>query len=92
VLRLYDVDRQPGRKALSMTERDPDAAAKRLANWIGLAWEGIRDGRIAGYPQWAFNGLGHRNFQGGRDDLRDLAREIVSLSHGEQAPVDGEKA
>lgn len=62
-------------------ETDVDAGAKRLAKWIGYLWEGLNDGRIGdrGYQQWSFNGIGQKQFQGGKDDLRDLAREIVAL-------------
>lgn len=66
-------------------DTDPDTGAKLLARWIGYAWEGLQEGRIAdrGYPQWAFNGLNHRQFQGGKQDLRDLAAEIVAVTVGE---------
>lgn len=64
-----------------MGQHDPDAAAKKLAEWIGYSWDGMREERIAdrGYKQWAFNGIGHKHFQGGKQDLRDLAAEIAAL-------------
>lgn len=60
------------------TPEQIDAAAKLLACWIGYSWDGISEGRIAdrGFGQWAFNGTGHRSFQGGKQDLRDLALSI----------------
>ena len=61
---------------------DPDAMAKHIAAWLGYDWDGLRDGRITdrGFKVWAFSGIGHKTFQGGKDDLRDLATEIVMIS------------
>ena len=65
-----------------MSEPDPDAAAKILAHWVGYAWDGLSEGRIGdrGYPQWARNGIGSLGFQGGRQDLRDLAEKITKAT------------
>lgn len=59
---------------------DPDTGAKLIAEWIGSLWDGIRDGRIGdrGYPQWGCDDIGHRKFQGGKQDLRDLAASIAA--------------
>lgn len=59
---------------------DQDAGAKVLAEWIGYSWDGLREGRIAdrGFRQWTTNGIGHTLYQGGRQDLRDLASKIVN--------------
>jgi hypothetical protein len=59
-----------------------DMIAKDIASWLGYGWEGLRDGRITdrGFPIWAFDGLGHKHFQGGKQDLRDLAEKIIASS------------
>lgn len=59
-----------------------EVAAQCLAGWIGHAWSGLREGRASdrGYAQWAYNGLKERVFQGGRQDLVDLAEQIVKLA------------
>lgn len=58
-----------------------DDAAKKLAEWIGYSWDGIRDERIAdkGFKPWCFDGLGHKKYQGGKEDLRDIVRDILAL-------------
>lgn len=73
-----------------MTQDNPDhldEGAKALAKWIGYKWEGITEGRIGdrGFDQWCFNGMGHKQFQGGKQDLRDLAKKIATLVNGEIA-------
>jgi hypothetical protein len=75
-----------------MTERRPqdiDAAAKLLAEWIGYAWDGLREGRIESYPQWSHNQVMGRMFQGRKQDLRDLALKIAATVNGEQATTGG---
>ena len=64
---------------------DPDAMAKRIAEWFGFEWDSLRDGRISerGFKVWGFTGIGHRTFQGGKEDLRDLATEIIAISLGQ---------
>lgn len=62
------------------TPEQIEAGARRLADWIGYSYDGLRDTRISerGYPQWGFNGIGHKRFQGGKQDLRDLVVAIYS--------------
>lgn len=72
-----------------------DAAAQALAHWLGYLWGGLRDDRIAdrGFKPWGFSGLGHKEFQGGKQDLRDIVNEIVRLAHPpSQGPGEMEKA
>ena len=59
-----------------------DAIAKDIASWLGYAWDGLRDERITdkGFPIWTFDGLGQKKFQGGKQDLRDLAEKIIASS------------
>lgn len=71
-----------------MTKHQPknvDAAARLLADWINYSWDGMREGRIGdrGFKQWAFNGIGTLNYQGGKQDLRDLAVQIGTTLNGE---------
>lgn len=63
-------------------ELDGDAGAKLLAGWINYSWDDMKEGRIGdkGYPQWCYNGAGHLYFQGGKQDLRDLAGKIAALA------------
>lgn len=63
-----------------------DAGAKLLADWIGYSWDGLREGRIGdrGFPQWPRSGA----YQGGKQDLRDLAAAIAAASiHSDRAPT-----
>jgi hypothetical protein len=61
-----------------MSDTTDDAGAKLLAEWMGYSWEGLSDGRIGdrGFPQWPASG----HYQGGKQDLRDLAAAIVAAS------------
>lgn len=60
-------------------EAQIEAGARKLAEWIGYNYDSLRDGRIAnrGFKQWATNGVGALRFQGGKQDLRDLAAAII---------------
>lgn len=69
-------------------ERDrprwPDGAvedgAKILAKWLGYDWDGLSDRDISdNYPDWAFNGIGHKGLQGGKPALRKVAASILAL-------------
>lgn len=89
VLKAVQIKAPPVVSPCSADIAGVDAGAKRLAAWISYVWEGIRDGRIADrgdYPQWSYNGIGALHYQGGKDDLRDLAREIASLVNEPQPP------
>ncbi len=59
-----------------------EAVARRLAQWIKYSWAGLGSGSIVdrGYPEWA----GHA-YQGGQEDLRRLAAELIALSAPAQA-------
>lgn len=59
---------------------DRDARAKVLANWLGYAWEGLRDGSCEdrGFPVWTRGQFG-LSFQGGQEDLRRLVDAIAAL-------------
>lgn len=63
-----------------------DLAAQKLAGWIGYVWDGLRDGRIVEWSkggftnQWTHGGVGGTSFQGGKQDLRDIAAEIARLA------------
>lgn len=56
-----------------------DDGARYLARWIGYLWDGLREDRIVdrGFQPWAFNGIGQKHFQGGKEDLRDAVRAIL---------------
>lgn len=57
---------------------DPDAGAKILAKFIGLAWDGITpDARPEGYPMWGGSGSGAKTYQGGKEGLREIAAAIA---------------
>lgn len=59
-------------------ESDPYAAAKVLAEFIGYSWEGLTpDARPQGYPMWGYNGIGQKNYQGGKNGLREIAAAIA---------------
>jgi hypothetical protein len=59
-------------------KKDKDAGAKILAEFIGLLWEGITpDARPKGYPMWSYDGIGSKNYQGGKEGLREIADRIA---------------
>ncbi len=61
-----------------------DAAAQRLASWLGLAWDGLHDRDIiAEWPDWVFGGDGHKHMQGGKPALRRIAREMIEAQNGQ---------
>ena len=58
-----------------------DAAAARPCSWFGYSWDGISEGRLPpGFKPGSFNGAGHKIFQGRKDDVRDIIREIIRLA------------
>lgn len=63
-----------------------DAGAKIIAKWLGFAWDGLSEGRISekGFPIFP---LTDYKFQGGKQDLRDLAEAILSAAPTASATV-----
>jgi hypothetical protein len=59
-----------------------DAAAKVLCEWIGYAWESIRDERTRKdeFPEWHHGSVGGRQYQGDKEDLRAMATKIAALA------------
>lgn len=59
-----------------------ELAGRALTSWFGYAYDGLYDRRIAdkGYRPWSFDGLGHKNFQGGKADVLDMIDQIVALA------------
>lgn len=57
-----------------------DLAAQKLTEWFGYAWSGLGDDRVAdkGYKPWCWSGSGQKQFQGGKEDVRDIIRTILS--------------
>ena len=63
------------------SQETTDAAARYLASWFGYSFDGLRDGRIGGhFKPWGFNGIGEKQFQGGKQDVQDAVDEIVRLA------------
>ena len=65
-----------------MPDTDTDAGAKIIAEWLGYSWDGLRDESAVrrGYTEWAFNGIGQKQYQGGKEGLRELARRVAEAS------------
>ena len=63
-----------------MTAREE--IARRLAAWLGYAWEGLHERSVVerGYPEWSFDWSNCRKFQGGQADLLKLADELIGLA------------
>lgn len=61
--------------------QDRDAGAKQIAHWLGYRWDGLAEGRIGDreFPIWTSSG----RFQGGKQDLRDLATTVAKVMNGE---------
>ncbi len=58
-----------------------EEAAKLLCSWIGYAWEGCGDMDISDeYPDWAYNGIGTKDMQGGKPALRKIARAMLAAA------------
>ncbi|MEJ1938390.1 hypothetical protein WDZ92_49980, partial [Nostoc sp. NIES-2111] len=59
-----------------------EQAGKALAEWFGYSWDGMYDRRIAdrGFKPWTFNGLGNKEFQGGKRDVLEIIDRIVTLA------------
>ncbi|MGY3581351.1 hypothetical protein ACVIGB_000580 [Bradyrhizobium sp. USDA 4341] len=59
-----------------------EQAGKLLAEWFGYSWDGLYDRRIAdsGFKPWTFNGLGNKEFQGGKRDVLDIVDRIAALA------------
>lgn len=53
---------------------DNDIGAKLIAEFIGYSWDGLREGRIEGFPVLVPGGT----FQGGKQDLRDIAEKVAA--------------
>ena len=64
---------------------DPDAMAKRIAEWLGYTWFRLQEDRDwkEKLPAWGNTGVGHTTFIGGKQSLRDLATEIIAISLGQ---------
>lgn len=70
----------------------PDAAAKKIAEWLGYAWDGLSPDSVVdrGFPIWTHgqNGL---HFQGGQEDLRRLAHSIPPSPDKDRIAASGER-
>lgn len=68
-----------------------EAAARKLASWMGYGWDGLNDGSIVekGFPVFTFNQFGGRRFQGYKGDLINFARELLAaaIAHREAEAV-----
>lgn len=64
--------------AAAPSVEDVDAGAKVLAKFIGYSWEGLtQDARPKGFPMWAYDGIGQKHYQGGKEGLREIATAIA---------------
>ncbi|QWY83684.1 hypothetical protein [Rhizobium phage RHph_X2_26] len=64
-----------------------EAGAMILADWLGLAWDGLADRDISDmWPDWSFDGLGRKNMQGGQPALRKVAARVLALLRRPQEP------
>jgi len=58
-----------------------EAAARVLAEWFGYAWDGLHDRDISNrYPDWVYDGIGGKKFQGGRPALRRVAQAMLAAA------------
>ncbi len=56
-----------------------EAAAQVLAGWLGYAWDGLHDRDISNrYPDWVYDGIGGKKFQGGRPALQRIAQAMLA--------------
>lgn len=58
-----------------------EAPARVLAEWLGYAWDGLHDRDISNrYPDWVYDDIGGKNFQGGRPALRRVAQAMLAAA------------
>jgi len=73
-----------------------DAGAKLLASWLGYAWEGLTEARASERPSGSYPIFCHTQFgwqfQGGKQDLRDLAESILAAFQPDPGADDVERA
>lgn len=79
--------------ALSRTAQAPvadevEAGARLIAKWLGYSWDGLHDGSVVakGFPVFTHGQFGWK-FQGHKDDVRDLVRDILALASSDPAPA-----
>ena len=63
---------------MTTSDESIEKGARRLASWFGCSYDGLQKDRIQGFPQWAFDGAGHKFYQGGQQDLKDLVVKIAA--------------
>jgi len=58
-----------------------EAPARVLAEWLGYAWDGLHDRDISNrYPDWVYDDIGGKKFQGGRPALRRVAQAMLAAA------------
>lgn len=58
-----------------------EAPARVLAEWLGYAWDGLHDRDISNrYPDWVYDDIGGKKFQGGRPALRRVAQAMLATA------------
>lgn len=65
----------------AVTEAGTEEGAKLITKWLGFAWDGLGDGRIAdrGFPIFTHGQFGWV-FQGSRGDMIDLAHSVLEAA------------
>lgn len=65
----------------SASEEQVEAVARYIcAATLHTSWDGLQEGRITerGYKPFAYNNFGGWRFQGGHEDIRDIARKAIA--------------
>lgn len=67
--------------AQAVTEAQVEAVARHVTKWLGYSWEGLGEGSVVakGFPVFT-NGQFGWGFQGRQDDMRALARDLLTAA------------
>lgn len=79
--RLDEAEAALSRTAQAPVADEVEAGARLIAKWLGYSWDGLHDGSVVakGFPVFTHGQFGWK-FQGHKDDVRDLVRDILALA------------
>lgn len=66
----------------AVTEAAAEVAAKTITKWLGISWDGLRDGRVVekGFPVFLHHSQTVWQFQGHKGDMIDIARAVLTAA------------